>query len=496
MAIKKCLIKSNTPQDFSAALSIGGLMIQGSEPANTKRRIVFLVNGAWYKLANNNGTASLAKVPTQNITADSVLNEGNTVAELNALKSVPPFVGRYVYPAVAMWAADGVTTMPSIRLGFNYTENLNIGKPIGICIDHMGDPANGFKQVTVNGNLLTQEYLDSSAPPDNANAVIAYGVVLNQPGNTYGDWRRIDVDGNDLKITDFSKVWPYNEIKTVTVDGQQMVRIPKIYVNNTKLTKGPYAGKYQYSIANEKIDSSWHVHPAFMDHGKESNAILIGTHLASKDSSGKAASINGAAPWVSVTRDTAHSLGTNRNVPNGNGDKTGWHCYSIYDHHLIARLMLIEFGTADIPTKLTGRDNGMGATYRGINDVYGAVYNNRNTGEWLDGIDCHGKNNATRIFKNDGSQIYIDTGIASCGDGYVKDTLHNIGAGYDFGDIFLASVIDRTKPNGIFGDKQFTRGAEMNCGFNNFEDPGPFYLDYTPSGGADKTLGFRLAKYA
>ena len=172
--LKKALIISTSPKDFSTSLSVNNFSILGNEPANTKRRIVFYVNGGWYKLANNNGTASLAKVPTQNITADSVLNEGNTVAELNALKSVPPFVGRYVYPAVAMYAADGVTTMPSIRLGINYTENLNIpiidkpiidkpiiGRPIGICIDHMGDPANGFKQIDVGGNALTQEYLDS-----------------------------------------------------------------------------------------------------------------------------------------------------------------------------------------------------------------------------------------------------------------------------------------------------------------------------------------------
>ena len=164
MAIKKCLIKSNTPQDFSAALSVGGLMIQGSEPANTKRRIVFLVNGVWYKLVNSNGTGDLARVATQSPTADSVLNEGNSVAELNAINSIPPFVGRYVYPAAAMWAADGVTQMPTIRLAFNSDEPLAIGKPVGICIDHMGDPKNGFKQITANGNLLTQEYLDSSAP--------------------------------------------------------------------------------------------------------------------------------------------------------------------------------------------------------------------------------------------------------------------------------------------------------------------------------------------
>ena len=160
MAIKKCLIKSNTPQDFSAALSVGGLMIQGSEPANTKRRIVFQVNGGWYKLANNNGTASLAKVPTQNITADSVLNEGNTVAELNAINSIPPFVGRYVYPAAAMWAADGVTQMPTIRLAFNSDEPLAVGKPVGICINQMERPVDGFKQISPSGNMLTQGYLD------------------------------------------------------------------------------------------------------------------------------------------------------------------------------------------------------------------------------------------------------------------------------------------------------------------------------------------------
>ena len=160
MAEKKCLIKSTSPQDFSAVLSVNNFSILGNESANTKRRIVFRMNGTWYKLGNNNGAGTLVKIPTQNITADSVLNEGNTVAELNALKSVPPFVGRYVYPAVAMYAADGVTTMPSIRLGFNYNEPLMTGKPVGICIDHMGRPVDGFKQISPSGNALRQGYLD------------------------------------------------------------------------------------------------------------------------------------------------------------------------------------------------------------------------------------------------------------------------------------------------------------------------------------------------
>ena len=184
MAIKKCLIKSNTPQDFSAALSVGGLMIQGSEPANTKRRIVFLVNNVWYKLANNNGTASLVKVPTQNITADSVLNEGNTVAELNAINSIPPFVGRYVYPAAAMYAADGVTTMPSIRLGINYTENLIVDKPI-------------VDEPTVDEPTVDKPTVDK--PIGEAPYGIVLTVVGESGGNGAGIWARINSDGEDLQ---------------------------------------------------------------------------------------------------------------------------------------------------------------------------------------------------------------------------------------------------------------------------------------------------------
>lgn len=81
----------------------------------------------------------------------------------------------------------------------------------------------------------------------------------------------------------FSNVWPYKEIKTVTVDGQEMVYIPKIYVCNTMLPNtAKYAKKWQYSIAPEKIDENWHVHPAFMNNGKEANGIYIGAYCASK----------------------------------------------------------------------------------------------------------------------------------------------------------------------------------------------------------------------
>ena len=316
---------------------------------------------------------------------------------------------------------------------------------------------------------------------------------MNQPGNTYGDWRRIDVDGNDLKIADFSKVWPYNEIKTVTVDGQQMARIPKIYVNNTKLTSGPYAGKYAYLIAPDKIDDTWHVHPAFMNNGKEMSGVQIGKYLASKDSSGKAASIKGASFWTNITRDDAHKAGLTRNVSGGTGEKTGWHMYNIYEHHLIARLMLIEYGSSNLQTLLTGSDSGMDAKYHGIEMVWGGA----SYGEWFDGIDTLGTNSAVRIFKNDGSQTYVDTGITPCGAGWLKDVLHNKGTNYDLGDVFLAASVDGTQANGSFGDYQYFYGGYV---FNSYwsarADRGPFCLHASSTSCTSSALGFRLARYA
>lgn len=292
---------------------------------------------------------------------------------------------------------------------------------------------------------------------------------------------------------DFTNAWPFNKMVEQTADGQAMVYIPKMYVKNEKLPDtATYAGKYAYLIAPDKIDDTWHVHPAFMNAGKEMSGVQIGKYLASKDSSGKAASVKDATPWTSITRDTAHSLGSNRNVPGGTAEQTGWHCYNIYEHHLIARLMLIEYGSSDLQTLLTGSDSGMDAKYHGIEMVWGGT----SYGEWFDGIDTLGTNSAVRIFKNDGSQTYVDTGITPCGAGWLKDVLHNKGTNYDLGDVFLAASVDGTQANGSFGDYQdFYGGCVFYSHWTAGAGHGPFYLAYHGAGYAGSSLGFRLARY-
>ena len=229
-----------------------------------------------------------------------------------------------------------------------------------------------------------------------------------------------------------------------------------------------------------------------MNNGKEMSGVQIGKYLASMDSSGKAASIEGASFWTNITRDDAHKAGLTRNVSGGTGEKTGWHTYNIYEHHLIARLMLIEYGSSDLQTLLTGSGSGMDAKYHGIEMVWGGA----RYGEWFDGIDTLGTNNAVRIFKNDGSQTYVDTGIAPCGFGWLKDVLLNKGTNYDLGDVFLAASVDGTQANGSFGDYQhFSGGYVFYSYWAASADRGPFCLSNDSTGDAGGSLGFRLARY-
>ena len=107
-----------------------------------------------------------------------------------------------------------------------------------------------------------------------------------------------------------------------------------------------------------------------------------------------------------------------------------------------------------------------------------------------------------RIFKNDGSQTYVDTGITPCGAGWLKDVLHNKGTNYDLGDVFLAASVDGTQANGSFGDYQRLRFENEGCvflsGLAAHDGRGPFCLDNGATYGAhftDGALGFRLARY-
>lgn len=103
----------------------GGFSLSGNQPTGTERRVVFQIGGIWYNLSVENGVATPSALTVQTITVDSVLTEGNTVAELAEVESIPAFNGQNVYIAVAMTAPEGATAFPTLKIGM---ENTAVGE--------------------------------------------------------------------------------------------------------------------------------------------------------------------------------------------------------------------------------------------------------------------------------------------------------------------------------------------------------------------------------
>ena len=107
------LLTATQPINLLDKTSVSGFTVRGIEPANTKRRVAFKVEDKWNKLST---AGALTPLATQEITADSVLKEGNTVAELEAITKTTGLAGKLIYPAVALYAEPEAEVMPTFGM--------------------------------------------------------------------------------------------------------------------------------------------------------------------------------------------------------------------------------------------------------------------------------------------------------------------------------------------------------------------------------------------
>jgi len=108
---KDALLVAKLPLDAGGQTSVEGFIIEGAEPTGSMRRILFKVDDKLYKFSGTN----LVEV-TGDVTTDFVLENGNTVAELGALDDIPAWVGKKIYPIVALYSTADATIMPSIKM--------------------------------------------------------------------------------------------------------------------------------------------------------------------------------------------------------------------------------------------------------------------------------------------------------------------------------------------------------------------------------------------
>lgn len=117
------LIVAKQPMNFTGANESANILFAGQEPAETKLRVLWRIgSGKWGKLVTQNGVTTFAEIQANTPTVNDVLNNGNTIPEIQTPKNIPPFIGKLVYPAIALYAPSG-SVLPTLHIWGNYVNN-------------------------------------------------------------------------------------------------------------------------------------------------------------------------------------------------------------------------------------------------------------------------------------------------------------------------------------------------------------------------------------
>lgn len=108
---KQALLVAKTAWDCTSKSEVTGITVTGAEPTGTKRRILFKIDDKIYKYSNG-----ALNEWNYELTAKNVLKYGNTATGLAAISGFPVFVGKKIYPIIALQAPSTADDFPSIKL--------------------------------------------------------------------------------------------------------------------------------------------------------------------------------------------------------------------------------------------------------------------------------------------------------------------------------------------------------------------------------------------
>lgn len=267
------------------------------------------------------------------------------------------------------------------------------------------------------------------------------GVALVQPGGGAGVWDRVDLNGNPIMVPPgYFSSRPEYQLNITNIDSQSMVNIDKFHYLRKTLSSGPYAGKEAWFV-NKTAFTGSAVHPAFLNTGgSEIDKFYVGAYEAFDDGGTKAGSQNNKAPLVSIDFPTMVARCEARNVD----PITGFSLINIYQIAAIQYLALVEMGAPDAQTIL-GRGNVDSSTGSAMNTGYtNAIW--RALHELWGNVWCmvqgiQQTNGQLQIWKNDGSQTFVDTGVTLPNNGYIATMSNATGTGFNLSALFIPATV-------------------------------------------------------
>lgn len=326
------------------------------------------------------------------------------------------------------------------------------------------------------------------------------GIVCTATGGGAGAWQRVDGNFNPITTSaaTFSNHPVYAGVLAQTVDGQEMVKVPKFYVKTGHVPGGTYAGKRFWMISDQPVPG-FVVHPAFMKAGTEIAQYWVGKYQGTNDGGTKLGSAANVRPLVSIDFPTMQTRANARNT----GGVTGFMLWSIYQLSAIQTLALIEMGGADSQA-LIGQGNvgSLGpmetdnattaqASWRGIVGLWGNVW------QMVDGLQTDASSKYM-IWDKNGNKTYQTTTKTAPATNYPITMATDTGTDYDLATVFVAETTNATAGNGTYGDYFYQAASGIACHGGTWSDgayAGLFCLTVYYAASASHThLGGRLAK--
>lgn len=331
------------------------------------------------------------------------------------------------------------------------------------------------------------------------------GIALVTEGGGKGTWQRVNGAGEAVSWgkTDFDQHPIYKQITPYTIDGQEMVKIPRFYVKTYVPETGPYTGKHVWLVSDLPL-AGFKVHPAFAKpDGTTRDCYYVGAWQGSEQS-GKLASTQASSPkpLVSIDMPTMIARAEARNV----GGVEGFQLWDIYQLSAIQRLCLIEMGRGDSQTAIgrghvdnspsgvqaVNQSNVVQATWRGIRGLWGNIW------QMVDGISSEGEGGTLQIWKNDGSKVWVNTGFVMPGvSNHILSLKRGDGEGFSWDDFFFADTfaaeVSATIPDNQYYHKNYVYYHGGDC--SNGSSAGLFCANIGSSRSyTNAYLGGRLAK--
>lgn len=181
----------------------------------------------WFKLTVASGVASMVAVATQTPTLDSVLSEGNAIADLTGITSIPAFIGQQIYIAEALIAPFDATVLPALSVTLNGHNNQ----------DQYQHDEESAEYTLANSDVDIVSVTADSTITGQATAAVM--VSLKQAGTWSGYMTMIDAKGKKASAIKYKAT--YTVTKLDGTDSAKVNKVSVIYCAGTSTVSGDTA---------------------------------------------------------------------------------------------------------------------------------------------------------------------------------------------------------------------------------------------------------------